>query len=518
MDRTASDDSGEREASSSPRETHAGEAGVDGQFRQIVDAMPQIAWIADATGRVLYVNQRWHDYTGLTLADTQVGTLLLSVIHPDDFDGMMKVWSSKLESGTDYEYQARFRRARDGEYRWFLCRGVPVKDAQGRVAKWFGTSTDIEEEKVAQRRLLEADRRKDVFLATLAHELRNPLAPIRNAAQLLRLKASGDADLQRARDMIERQVDHLARLVDDLLDVSRITHGKLEMQSEPLLLGSIIEYAVEVSRPLIEARRHRLIVDQAPHDIRLRGDSARLAQSLANVLTNAVKYTEPGGLIQVKTRQEGAQCLISVKDNGIGIPCELLPNIFELFTQGDRTLDRSQGGLGIGLSLVRRLVELHGGTIEACSEGEGRGSEFILRLPVDETADIALPMPVADIQQAAPRRVLVVDDNKDAADSMASLLRMQHHVVQTAYSGPAALGAARVFRPEIVFLDIGLPGMDGFEIARRLRQFPETRGSRLIALTGYGQAEDRRRSEEAGFDQHCVKPLDPRALAALLAQ
>lgn len=479
--------------------------------------MPQIAWIADPQGYVLYVNERWRDYTGLTLQQTQVGELLPTVIHPDDFDGMMQAWLSKLESGTDYEYRLRFRRARDGEYRWFLCRGVPVKDEQGRVAKWFGTSTDIEEEKVAQQQLLEADRRKDVFLATLAHELRNPLAPIRNAAQLLRLKASGDADLQRARDMIERQVDHLARLVDDLLDVSRITHGKLEMQNEPLLLSSIVEYAVEVSRPLIEARRHKLYVDQAPHDIRLRGDSARLAQSLANVLTNAAKYTEPGGFIQVRTRQEEGQAVVSIKDNGIGIPPALLPNIFELFAQGDRALDRSQGGLGIGLSLVRRLVELHGGTIEAQSDGSGRGSEFTMCLPVDDRVDAEIPAAVMPPLSVSPRRVLVVDDNKDAADSMASLLRMQHHVVQTAYSGPAALGAARVFKPEIVFLDIGLPGMDGFEIARRLRQFPETRGSRLIALTGYGQEDDRRRSQEAGFDRHIVKPLDPHALSALLA-
>ncbi len=364
----------------------------------------------------------------------------------------------------------------------------------------------------------ETDRRKDEFLATLAHELRTPLAPIRNSVHILRLAGGDRGVAERVYEMMERQVNHMVRLVDDLMEVSRITRGKIDLRKEPVELAAVVHSAVETSKPLIETARHQLAIDLPAGPLTLNADPVRLAQVLANLLNNAAKYTPEGGRIWLTARRAGANVEISVRDSGAGIPAEVLPKVFDLFMQGERTYSRAQGGLGIGLTLVRSLVNLHGGGVEARSDGPGRGSEFVVRLPL-AAAQLAAPDGDRYARPAAvaPRRILVVDDNRDAADSLGMLLKFLGADVCTANDGPAALEAFQTYRPSVVLLDIGLPEMDGYEVARRTRQQPEGGDVTLIALTGWGQEEDRRRSREAGIDHHLVKPVDLGALEKLLA-
>jgi len=365
-----------------------------------------------------------------------------------------------------------------------------------------------------------ADRRKDEFLALLAHELRNPLAPLRNAINILQLKESDDPDVLWCQGVIERQSVQLTRLVDDLLDVSRITLGKIKLRLQPLELASVVARAVETSRPLIDAHRHELIVTLPDGPIRVEGDRARLTQVIANLLNNAAKYQNDGGTIALTVEREAAAAVITVRDRGIGISTDMLQEIFELFTQGERTLDRAQGGLGIGLSLVKTVVELHGGCVSAASEGPGRGSEFALRLPcllqeLDgyRTRDDA---DASEVPDCAGLRILVVDDSRDAAESLSKLLRLGGHEVMVAHEAEHALHLAATQQPGVVLLDIGLPGMDGYEICRRLRQggLPH---ALIVAMTGYGLERDRRRSQDAGFDTHLVKPVPPHELLKLMA-
>jgi PAS domain S-box-containing protein len=366
-------------------------------------------------------------------------------------------------------------------------------------------------------RLAETDRKKDEFLALLGHELRNPLAPVRNAVQLLKLREPAHPDQRWAVGVIDRQTQHLARLVNDLLDVSRILTGKVRLERRPVDAAAVVAHAVEISRPLVEARRHHLtvVVPEAP---RVHGDLTRLAQALSNLIVNAAKYTPDGGDIRVSVRREEDTVVFRVRDNGAGIPAEVLPTVFELFAQASHTLDRAQGGLGIGLTLVRSIVERHGGTVAAFSEGPGRGSEFIIRLPaLTGTPDGPPEAPGRDPASAACRRVLVVDDNRDAAESAAVLARLWGHDVRVAYDGPGALELAGGFQPEVVLLDIGLPGISGYDVARRLRRMPGLDDVLLVAVTGYGQDMDRQCSQEAGFDRHLVKPLEPADLQDLLA-
>jgi PAS domain S-box-containing protein len=401
---------------------------------------------------------------------------------------------------------------------------VPVLGENGEVEAVAGTTRDVTEHHVLEQRLRdqaerlrEADRRKDEFLAMLAHELRNPLAPIRNAAQIIRLLSPADPNLQRARDIIERQAQHLTRLVDDLLDVSRLTRGKITLQKEPVELATVIAQAVETSRPLIDARRHELAVTLPREPLQVEGDATRLAQVIANLLNNAAKYTPEGGHIGLTVEPRPGEAMVRVRDDGVGISAELLTQVFDVFAQGDCSLARSEGGLGIGLTLVKSLVEMHGGSVEAHSDGPGKGSELVVRLPTLGRE----PAPVAEGGEGGPpspsRRVLVVDDNGDAAESLAMLLRAWGHEVRTTHDGLAALNAAEQVRPEVILLDIGLPRMDGYEVARRLRQRADMRDVLLVALTGYGQEEDRRRAKEAGFDAHLTKPANPTALQRLLA-
>ena len=368
-------------------------------------------------------------------------------------------------------------------------------------------------------RLRQADRHKDEFLAILAHELRNPLAPIANAARLLKTLYPHDPALERWRSSIERQTDHLTRLVDDLLDVARLSRGKIVLRREPVNVATFVATALESVGPMFEAKAHRFDMWMPEVPACVMGDPTRLSQIVANLLGNAAKYTPPGGQIELDARREGSSLVITVRDNGPGIDPALLPTLFQLFTQADRSLDRTQGGLGLGLALTRQLVDLHGGSVEARSEGPGRGSEFVVRLPCTDGAR----MP-REPGSAAPerrgiesRRVMVVDDNPDAAESAAALLTLGGHEVRVAFDGIEALETARHFRPEVMIIDIGLPRMDGYELAMRLRALPETRDALLIALTGYGQSEAVRRSMDAGFDRHFVKPLDPEVLLDIVA-
>jgi PAS domain S-box-containing protein len=377
---------------------------------------------------------------------------------------------------------------------------------------------DITERKHAEEDLREADRRKDEFLATLAHELRNPLAPIRNSLHIFRMAGIQDPAVARVTGMMERQVVHMVRMVDDLLEVSRISRGKIELRREHVSLAGVLRAAVDTSLPLFEAARHRLAVAMPDESLMLDADPVRLAQVFANLLNNAAKYTPPGGEIDVNVRQEPGMAVVCVRDNGEGIPEAMLGRIFNMFTQVN-TGHRAQGGLGIGLTLARTLVHLHGGDIEAHSEGAGRGCEFLVRLPLaaaaaSEASD-AVTRP--DDMGAGLARVLVVDDNHDAADTLGMLLRVLGAQVEVVHDGPAALASLRTFRPTVVLLDLGMPGMSGIEVARRVRGDPQFASTRLVALTGWGQREDRRRTTEAGFDHHLVKPADMDALQSILA-
>jgi CheY-like chemotaxis protein len=354
----------------------------------------------------------------------------------------------------------------------------------------------------------------------LSHELRNPLAPIRNAAEVMRRIAPADAGIAWARDVVERQVTHLAQLVDDLLDVSRITQGKITLKKEPVELGKVIQHSVETAKTMLESKRHQLALAVPAAPIWVHGDFARLAQVIGNLLNNGAKYTAEGGRIELSASADRGEAVITVRDNGIGIDGALLPHVFELFTQGERTLDRSQGGLGVGLTVVQRLVELHQGQVEVHSDGLGKGALFRITLPcVSEVAPAqpAEQAPARDIDVSRiGRRVLVVDDNIDAAESIAVYLRLEGHEVRTVSDGPQAVAIAQVFAPHVAVLDIGLPGMNGYEVARSLRQKGLEKNALLIALTGYGQKEDRARSDDAGFHHHFVKPADPRDVQAAI--
>ena len=397
-------------------------------------------------------------------------------------------------------------------YRYRRCEML-TKDYRG-----VESARDITQRKQAEAALREADRRKDEFLATLAHELRNPLAPIRNSLHILRMTACNDPTAERVCEMMERQVNHMVRMVDDLMEVSRITRGLIELRKEEADLAAIIRSAVETSRPIFEAAEHQLAITIPPEPILLHGDTVRLSQVFANLLNNAAKYTDHGGQIWINAKQEKSEVVVSIRDTGIGIPAPMLPKVFDMFMQADRSTHRSQGGLGIGLTLVKRLVELHDGSISVRSDGPGQGSEFIVRLPVaalqpERTTKPPVSQRTASLPQ---RRVLVVDDNKDAGASMGMLLKFLGSDVQIVHDGAAALAAIESYRPDVVLLDIGMPGMDGFEVARQVRQCAEFNNIMLIALTGWGQAEDRHRTQAAGFDYHLVKPADITALQSLL--
>lgn len=413
--------------------------------------------------------------------------------------------------------ELRLRR-REGSEFWGLVQGVAIDPRDPDEARLF-TAVDISAQKGLEESLREADRKKDVFIATLAHELRNPLAPIRNAVAILRQIGGTDSRQAWCREVIERQVAQMAHLLEDLLDVSRITSGKLTLRRERLELAAVIEQAVEIARPLVDDGGHELTVALPPEPVEIDGDRTRLAQVFSNLLTNAAKYSERGGRIGLVASIEGQELVVSVKDTGIGIAAEHLPRIFEMFSQIDLAMNRSQGGLGLGLSLVKGLVEMHSGRIEARSDGPGAGSEFVVTLPLPERPRVEAPATEGDEPSSAAgkAKVLVVDDNHDVATTLALLCELDGHQVRTAHDGLEALEVAAAYRPDVILLDLGMPRLNGLDACRRIRQEPWSKGMLLVALTGWGQEEDQRKTDEAGFDHHLVKPVDPAALSSLLA-
>jgi PAS domain S-box-containing protein len=443
-------------------------------------------------------------------------------LHPEDVATLQAAFDAAQDPSGPGTFSAEYRIIRsNGEVRWIVGRAQTLftgEGAQRRPERTVGAELDVTDRKRIETDLRTADQRKDEFLATLAHELRNPLAPIRTAAHMLALPTLDAQQLQWARQVIHRQVEHMARLLDDLLDVARITRGKLQLKKERVDLGTIVDAAVESARPLITARKHGLTVDLSPNLPMLDADPVRLAQVLSNLLTNAAKYTDPPGRIALSARLVDAKTLrISVKDNGIGLSPAARDHIFQMFSQVADAYSRSEGGLGIGLALVKGLVDLHDGSIEALSEGAGCGSEFAVTLPVDGRAVSSHTAP-AFIPRPKPRRILIADDNQDAADSLGMLLHAAGHEVRTAHGGETALLIASTFQPEIALLDIGMPDLNGYEVAKQLRGAGWAKSTLLIALTGWGQEDDKRRAREAGFDHHLTKPIELSQLEALLAE
>ncbi|QVL31316.1 response regulator [Telmatocola sphagniphila] len=441
-------------------------------------------------------------------------------IHPEDRDRFLGMIRTLQRSESLPSSEIEFRLVSpEGDIRWVLLLGRNYFTEAGprQPVRISGVSFDITDRKIVEESLRDADRRKNEFLAMLAHELRNPLAPIRNAMQILRLAPEREAQ-ERARQMVDRQLGQLVRLVDDLLDVSRISQGKLKLRKERIDLASVLANAVETSRPLIEQMGHELLVTLPNPSIEIDGDATRLAQVFMNLLNNAAKYSERGSRIWLSAHAEGAEAVITVRDNGIGIAVDQLPRIFELFAQVDRSLEKSQGGLGIGLTLVKQLVELHSGKVEAKSSGSGQGSEFSVRLPILTTIQVAKVDAAnqnGDMKKTS-LRVLVVDDNRDGADSLAMMLRLMGNETRTAYDGEEALALASRFLPDAILLDLGLPKVNGYDVCRRIRELSGNRRPLIIAQTGWGQNEDRLRTAQAGFDEHMIKPINPEAVLQML--
>jgi PAS domain S-box-containing protein len=490
----------------------------------LVENSTDFIGICDLAGMPMFVNSAGMRMVGLDDIEHARRTPVASFFFPEDQSWIMnEFFPSVLEKGNG-EVEVRFRHFKTGEARWMAYKVLTLPDAAGRPVALATVSQDVTERKRFEdtlRRvaidLSEADQRKNEFLAMLAHELRNPLAPISHAIQALRLARGDGKSVHAATEMLERQVGQMVRLVDDLLDMSRISRGKIELRKDRIELAPIVSQAVEATRALYKSMNHELTVTLPPHPIYLDADPARLAQVVGNLLNNACKFTDNGGHVWLTVEQDRAQAVIRVRDTGIGIAADQLPRLFEMFMQVDTSQERSREGLGIGLTLVKTLVEMQGGTVEAHSEGPGRGSEFLIRLPT--VAEMPRPLPretTAEPLPAVRRRILVVDDNEDAAEWLATVLRLHGHETHIAHDGLEAVRSAEQIRPEVVLLDIGLPRLDGYEACRRIRAQSWGQDLQLVALTGWGQEEDRQKSRDAGFDAHLVKPVDDAVLLKLL--
>ncbi|MCC7091620.1 MAG: PAS domain S-box protein [Nitrosomonas sp.] len=487
------------------------------RFRNLIESYAQAVWETNADGVVVDDSPTWRDYTGQTF-DEWLGYGWVNAIHPDDREYAERQWRKAISMERTINAQFRLKH-RDQGWRWTNFRATPIRSSSGEIQKWVGMNIDIDAQKRAEESLQDADRRKDEFLATLAHELRNPLTPISNGLHILRMPGVSSDTMKNIYTMMERQVHHMVRLVDDLMEVSRITRGRIALHKEVVDLAEVLRSAVETSRSFIDAGQHQLNINLPADPLHLEADAMRLTQVFANLLNNAAKYTQEGGHIWLSAERDGTGAVISVRDDGMGISGDILPRIFDLFMQGRQNSYRAQSGLGVGLTLVKSLVAMHGGSVEAHSDGPGKGCEFVVRLPL--TQDDRRP---CDQQQNEPRmlnltayRILVVDDNDDAAETLAMMLRFMGAEVMTANDALSALAIIEDFHPAIVFLDIGMPDMDGFEIARRIRQRPDGREMTLIALTGWGQEKDQLQSREAGIDHHLIKPVDLDVLKELLA-
>jgi PAS domain S-box-containing protein len=487
------------------------------RFKTLTSRAPVGIFQTDENGNCIFVNERWCEMAGMNAAQAR-GQGWANALHPEDRERVYREWYDATTRGVEFASEYRFQTP-DGRVTWLSGSGITLRGDTGQITGYMGTMTDITQRKLAEQSLMAADRRKDEFLATLAHELRNPLAPIRNSLEILKLAPRDEELLQNTREVMERQLSHLVRLVDDLLDVSRITRDRLELRKQRLELASVIYQAIEACRPMIESLGQELTVSVPQEPIYIDADPVRLAQVFGNLIHNAGKYTGRNGHICVSAAREGHEAVVKVIDDGVGIPPEKLLHVFEMFAQVDRSLEQSHGGLGIGLTLAKRLVEMHGGSVQAYSDGPGQGSEFVVRLPVvAETSATVGSAPVASLAEGGTHRALVVDDNVDAAKSLALLLKLSGNETRTAYDGLKAIEVAESFMPDVILLDIGMPKLNGYDVCRMIRQRPWGKRVNIVALTGWGQDEDRRRSFEAGFDAHLVKPVDPAALSKLLSE
>lgn len=488
----------------------------EAKFRSITNAMPQMVWSTRADGQHDYYNDQWYEFTGVERGTTD-GDGWNAIFHPDDQQRAMDLWRHCLDTGESYEIEYRLRH-HSGQFRWTLGRALPVRDDAGAIVRWMGTCTDIHEQRQAREALAESGRRKDEFLAMLAHELRNPLAPISAAAELLKIETTDRRLIGSVSQVIARQAAHMTGLIEDLLDVSRVTRGQIVLVKTPLYVRDLVDQAVEQVRSAVDERQHRLEVIVPPGDVCITGDEKRLVQVLVNLMSNAVKFTPNRGHVVLRVGLSGHQVVFSVRDDGIGMTRTLTDQVFEMFVQGERSSDRSQGGLGIGLALVKSLVTLHEGTVTAHSEGLGKGSEFTVCLPL-ASGKPKDQVPAEGARPVGPTRglrVLLVDDNVDAAQMLGLLLQAAGHTVHVAHHPVRALQEAASFMPEVCLLDIGLPEMNGHELVLQLKGIPALEDCLMIAVTGYGQPHDLELAFAHGFRQHFVKPVDiPRLIATL---
>jgi PAS domain S-box-containing protein len=455
--------------------------------------------------------ERMFGYT----AEEAIGQPITMIIPEDRRDEEQQIIGA-IRRGERVDHMEVVRVGKDGRQIELSLTVSPIRDDAGQIVGASKIARDISERRRVIAALRDADRRKDEFLATLAHELRNPLAPISSAIEILKVARDDPETSANALAIMDRQVSQMVRLVDDLLDVARISTGKVEIRKRRIDLAAAVKNAIETSLPLIDRAGQTLRVQEPPEPIYVDGDKTRLAQVFANLLNNSSKYSDRGQAIELRISKRDGLAVVTIKDSGIGIPAEALPRVFDMFSQADRSIGRSQGGLGIGLFLVRRVVDMHGGAVEARSDGPGCGSEFTVRLPTVESKEIETSADEDTAIPAAKKRVLVVDDNEDGAEALATHLRIKGHDVRAAFDGAEAVAAAEAFRPDVMFIDLGMPTLDGHEAAKQIRSRPWGRKVLLVALTGWGQTEDRKRSHQAGFDHHIVKPADPEVIARLI--
>ena len=503
------------------------------EYSTLAETVPGILFSATAEGDGDYNSSQFYQYTGAKLFGEQSssaegvaeppvtsdGFNWIEAVHEDDRANVAADWRKAIASGQPFVSEHRIR-GKDGSYRWFVARAAPVRNDDGTIRRWCGTAIDIDSQKRAEEALRQSDKRKDEFLGMLAHELRNPLAPIRNALHVMSHPGGDSNALLQAQEMAERQFVHMTRLIDDLLDISRISQGKVRLQKLPVDLRELLQRTCATWQPFFDSSHQRLTVSLGSQPVLVHGDPVRLEQVFSNLLSNANKFTPSGGFVSVDLQQTDSTCVVAISDNGIGIDAELIPHVFELFVQGDNSLDRTKGGLGIGLTLVQKLVELHDGQVAAVSAGAAQGSVFRVQMPVFQPMAQGASSLASNQNASSPMslRVLVVDDNEDSARTMGMMIRLWKHHVEVAFSGADAIEIAQRYQPHLILLDIGLPKVDGYEVARQINQMTTALKPYIVALTGYGAAEDKKRGHNAGFHDYIVKPASPEQIQSVLTR
>jgi len=486
----------------------------EARFRMLADNISQLAWMTDYTGWIFWYNQRWYDYTGTTL-DTMAGWGWQAVHHPDHVDRVTAKIRQCFETGQDWEDTFPLRSA-SGEYRWFLSRAIAIRDDNGDIVRWFGTNTDITERRNVEAKLVEADRQKDEFISMLGHELRNPLAAIRNASDLLRFNPDADASVKRIQQILDRQTTHMMKLIDGLLDISRIIHGKINLDRSVFDLGEICRNVINDLSSQVAPRRLAISTEISSAPCWLNADSTRIIQVISNLLFNAVKYTPDGGEVKLRLGQSREQAVLQVSDTGVGIEAEFLPYVFDVFRQNKQNIDRSAGGLGLGLALVKMLVELHGGSVLAASGGTGKGATFTVKLPLTE-APVRSLSETLDAGASSAVSIVLIEDNHDAGTLLKELLELLGHQVMLCTNGRQGIATVQQVVPDLVICDIGLPdGVSGFDVAKKLSGDASLHAVKLVALTGYGRPEDVALSQKSGFHYHLTKPVELGTITRIL--